>query len=78
MTIRHDSLLLQPFLSRTGNDPPLLATRNKNCHVSRLRRASCTMRGEVNMNRILPMQTTIGAAPDENSSCSCSVHVLAL
>jgi len=48
LTTHRDSVLLHFYLAPDMYPPPL-ATRNKTRHVSRLRRASCTMRGEMKM-----------------------------
>jgi len=48
LTTHRDSVLLHFYLAPDMYPPPL-AMRNKTRHVSRLRRASCTMYGEMKM-----------------------------
>ena len=66
LTTHRDSVLLHFYLAPDMYPPPL-AMRNKTRHVSRLRRASCTMRGEMKMKEPFLMQTKSDAAPDKDS-----------
>jgi hypothetical protein len=68
LTTHRDSVLLHFYLA-PDMYPPSLATRNKTRHVSRLRRASCTMRGRNEDERTLLMQTKSDTTPDKDSSC---------